>query len=174
MSFDCYLQRQFELSDVSGAIAITSDGVEVPIQLPKVTNIIEQIGEWHKAYHIHNWIVKHVDKTRTRPGSKYVDAPVWWLSIYDLIPLRDKCQEVLDKVKISDRPPVCGHLIQNPEVMETILPIPKEYLSMSGREYDYWYVRDCEETIKIIEDALAYEPILNDKGFFPDYYYVVQ
>ncbi len=173
MSLDCYLQRQFDLSDVNGFIDITAEGERVPINVSKVTNIIEQVGEWHKAYHIHDWIIKHIEKSGTRPGSKYVDVNVWWLNIYDLMPLLNKCKEVVDKVEISIALPECGHLIQNPEVVKKILPIPEEQLGISGREYDYWYLRDCRDTIKFIKSALSYETILNDKGFFPDYYYVI-
>lgn len=173
MSLDAYLQRVFDLANVKGTVEITSDGTSVPVDVSKISNIVEEIGQWHRAHAIHNWFVENLEMGNSRPGSKWVDTNVWWLVLSDLIPLLDKCKQVMETVDIPHIPGYCGTVIQNPDEMKAILPIPEQFHGRGGSEYDYWYVWHVENTIKYLEDAFAYESVLNEKGFFPDYYYVI-
>ena len=55
----------------------------------------------------------------------------------DLKQLRETCQKVLD----------------NHDLAESLLPTSSGFF-FGGTEYDDWYFKDLEDTVKIIDDAL--------------------
>ena len=97
----------------------------------KVKVITVEAGYWRKANHIHNWFVQNVQEGKDECQEAYVSRD-------HLKELRETCQKVLDNRNLA------------PE----LLPTASGFF-FGGNEYDDWYFSDIEETIKIIDDALA-------------------
>lgn len=66
MGLDMYLYREifiganFNSREISGAIDIKTRNTQIPINLSKVSTIIEVVCQWHKNYQIHKWFVENV------------------------------------------------------------------------------------------------------------------
>ena len=97
----------------------------------KVKTITVEAGYWRKANQIHNWFVQNVQDGVDECQEAYVSRE-------HLKELRETCQKVLD----------------NHDLAESLLPTASGFF-FGGTEYDDWYFNDIEDTIKIIDDALA-------------------
>lgn len=105
------------------------------------TRIMEQIGYWRKANHIHGWFVEHVQGGVDDCGyHEEVDKETLeWLL--------DVCQEVLDSCELID-----GVLVDS-SVAKEMLPIQYGFF-FGSQEYDEYYVECIKDTIDIITKAL--------------------
>lgn len=174
MSLETFLQREFALANVDGVIDITSENKHIPINVSKVTTIVEEVGGWHRAHAIHQWFIEYANNEyKPAVPTKYVDPGAIYIRLFDLTVLCDKCKQIVETADIPKIPGYCGSIIKNPEAMKEILPIPEKFHGPGGSQYDYWYIWNAENTIKYLEDAFEYEKLLNDKGIYPDYYYVI-
>lgn len=144
MGLDCYLNKKTGTHFDGKAEVTTSNlnGSETTTQsFDNVVAIIQEVGYWRKANQIHNYFVSHFqEKDDCRP-SRYFDFE-------ELAILRDICKQVLaDHSKA-----------------EELLPSQSGFF-FGGTDYDEWYFKDLENTIKIIDDIEA-KYGTNSYGYF--------
>lgn len=96
-----------------------------------VKEVMVELGYWRKANAIHNWFVTNVQGGTDECQPSYVGRD-------QLEELRNICQEILaDRARAQELlPPTSGFFFGSTEV-------------------DDYYFQDLEETVKIIETALA-------------------
>ena len=123
-------------------IVKTGGEIDTTIDPKKVSVVIEDVGYWRKANHIHNWFVKNVQDDKD-------DCREYRVSEDELKSLHDTCKKVLE----------------NRELAEELLPTQGGFF-FGNTDYDEWYFQDVEDTVKIIDDILAKDPELT-----ADYYY---
>jgi hypothetical protein len=88
-------------------------------------------GYWRKANAVHQWFVNEIGDGVDECQSMYVERS-------KLSELRDLCNQVLD----------------NKSLATELLP-PQAGFFFGSTEIDEWYLRDLEETVKIIDRCLA-------------------
>ena len=125
--------------------------------------IMEQVGYWRKANHIHNWFVENIqddedDCNYHREVTKK-----------DLEDLLDVCETVVANSKLINGKiingysydgnfnKVChyedGQIIEDSTIAEKLLPTQSGFF-FGGTEYDEWYLNDVKDTIDIIKKVL--------------------
>jgi hypothetical protein len=68
---------------------------------------------------------------------------------------KDECQEAyVSREQLTELREVCQKILDNNELANQLLPTASGFF-FGGTEYDQWYFNDIEETIKIIDNALA-------------------
>lgn len=107
------------------------------IKPSRITYITEEVGYWRKANHIHSWFVKNVQKGKDDCGEHYVPE--------------DKLKELLK---------VCEKVKKDPEKGEELLPTQSGFF-FGSTEYDEYYMKDIDYTIKIITDVLKEQETYN-------------
>ena len=98
------------------------------------------VGYWRKANAIHDWFVKNVQDGLDKCEPHRVERE-------QLEALKQACQAVLaaanPETKVVD-------LAKAQEILPT-----REGFFFGGTEYDEWYLRDMQDTIKIIDRVLT-------------------
>jgi hypothetical protein len=118
---------------------------------------------WRKANQIHRWFVENVQGGEDDCGTYYVEKE-------QLRALRDLCAQVLGRVKLVPGKVassyqigeggklvpnlVDGKVVDNPKAAMTMLPAQEGFF-FGSTDYDEWYVRDLEETVRQVDAALA-------------------
>jgi hypothetical protein len=134
MGLDMYLNAERYLWGHEDGDKQISENIGQLVGLPtdgKVKTITVEAGYWRKSNQIHNWFVANVQEGKDECQEAYVSRE-------QLTELREVCQKVLD----------------DNELAEKLLPTASGFF-FGGTEYDHWYFNDLEETIKIIDNALA-------------------
>lgn len=126
-------------------------------------HIMEEVGYWRKANHIHNWFVEHIQDG--------VDDCDYHREVRkeDLEELLDICQKVLDSCNLvpakvengytfDDKGNriyqyVDGLAVEDSSVAEELLPTQSGFF-FGGTGYDEYYVDDIKATIDIITEVL--------------------
>jgi hypothetical protein len=93
--------------------------------------VMEHVGYWRKANHIHAWFVENIQNGEDDCGYHRE------VTKEDLIALRDVCYEVLFK----------------PDRAEDLLPTRCGFF-FGGTDYDEYYISDIKDTIEIIDKVL--------------------
>ncbi len=96
-----------------------------------VKEIRIEAGYWRKANQIHKWFVDNVQEGEDDCGN-------YWVSREQLTELRDVCQRVLDFKHLADE----------------LLPRQQGFF-FGNTDYDEWYYKDIEHTVKIIDECLT-------------------
>ncbi len=169
MGLDQYLTRKIYIGGnykhrkVTGSVKIKIDGKPVSVDIKKLSYIEEQVGYWRKANQIHNWFVENVQDGED-------DCKSYYVSREQLQELLATVTDILGKVELIDgtlhtgtrwdsngrtETYEDGKVIANPEVCEA-LPTTSGFF-FGNTDYNEWYVKDLEDTKKILEDALANE-----------------
>jgi len=115
------------------------------IKPKRISNIEEEVMYWRKANQIHKWFVDNVQDGVDDCGTYYVSKE-------QLEELVDKCKKVLADNSLADE----------------LLPSESGFF-FGGTEYDEFYFKDLEETVKEIEDELKIKP--TEGCYSGDYYY---
>ena len=138
MGLDMYLEKRtyvkqwdFQKLEEQYNVEVTKGGEPTNIKPERVTHIVEEIGYWRKSNQIHNWFVENVQNGVDNCGEYYVSKS-------DLESLLELCLAI----KL------------NPEQAEELLPTQSGFF-FGGTEYDEWYYKDIDNTIQILQDALA-------------------
>ena len=147
MGLDMYLNKKtyvkqwdHQSPEEKNEVVVTKGGKPVEaIKASRVKYIEEEIGYWRKANQIHKWFVDNVQEGKDDCGDYYVNKS-------DLETLLGVCKQVE----------------ANHSLAEVLLPSASGFF-FGGTDYDEWYYNDIENTIKILESALADEQ--------SDYYY---
>lgn len=136
MGLDMYLTKhiyvgaEYKHRRVKGIIDISVGDEKLPINFSKVTEIIEKVGYWRKANHIHAWFVKNVQDGKDDCGNYYVST--------------EKMQEL---------PSVVNQVLGNHNLAEELLPTQDGFF-FGGTSYDDYYFSDLEYTKEVMEEAL--------------------
>lgn len=133
MGLDMYLSATRYLSEhVDEDKGVVEKITGVITGLPgRLQNLIVSIGYWRKANAIHKWFVDNCQ---------------------DGV---DECQEAyVSKEKLQDLLDVCLQVQADPSKAAELLPTEGGFF-FGGTDYDEWYIRDIQQTIEIIEKALA-------------------
>lgn len=120
------------------------DKVYKGIKPSRVTHIVEQVGYWRKANHIHQWFVTNCQDGEDNCSEYYVPAS-------KLKELMEVCREVLSA--------------RSTEKSEELLPTQSGFF-FGSTDYDQYYYEDVAETFNMLGLLMAEDP--NGEG---DYYY---
>lgn len=96
-----------------------------------------ELGYWRKANHVHAWFVENVMGGEDTNSEKEHLVPREKLE-----ELRRLCEQVVK----ANEPVAVGA-----EVLPTL-----EGFFFGSTDYDEWYVKDCEQTIEIVDKCLAH------------------
>jgi len=130
-----YIGAEYEHRNVKGEVNITIDGKPVNVKFKRISYIIEQVGYWRKANHIHNWFVQNVQEGE------------------------DDCEEYyVSKEKVEGLLSVCKKVKENPtpENCEKLLPTQSGFF-FGGTKYDEYYLNSIDNTITILQGILEEE-----------------
>ena len=148
MGLDSYLSRKtyvgamWEHRNVQGTIELPIKGTNIPIDLSKVSEIIEQVGYWRKANHIHKWFVDNCAHGADDCREVYV-------SFEQLKELLALCEAVLSKkVKPHKKLPTT------------------EGFFFGSDDYDDYYWRTTEYTVEVLKEIIGLGELSD-----VDYYY---
>ncbi len=95
-----------------------------------VQEVTVRVGYWRKANAIHKWFVEHCQEGKDDCGN-------YWVSRDHLNELRALCRQVLDFRHLAvDNLPTTGGFF------------------FGSTDYDEYYFRDVEQTVKFIDSAL--------------------
>ena len=139
MGLDMYLNKKTYVQywehngDNNYEVKVTKAGQPAGIDGRKVKYVIEDAGYWRKQNNIHRWFVENVQKGIDDCGEYYVE--------------REKLKELLA---------LCKAVQNQPAVAEAILPTASGFF-FGGTEYDEWYMQGIDNTIEILNEALADE-----------------
>ena len=146
MGLDMYLEKRtyvkqwdFQKPEEQYNVEVTKGGEPLKIDPKRVTYVVEEVGYWRKANQIHQWFVENVQGGEDNCAEYYVGS--------------DKLEELLD---------LCKKVQTDNSLAEVLLPTQGGFF-FGGTQYDEWYYKDIDNTIQILEEALA------DKG--ADFYY---
>ena len=139
MGLDMYLSKKTYVQywehngDNNYEVTVTKAGKPASIDGRKVKYVIEDAGYWRKQNNIHRWFVDNVQKGIDDCGEYYVE--------------REKLKELLA---------LCKAVKNQPAAAEAILPTVSGFF-FGGTEYDEWYYDGIDNTIQILNEALADE-----------------
>jgi len=158
MGLDMYLSKRtyvknwnFQNDEEKHKVTVKFNGKSRKDIKPKrISHIVEEVGYWRKANHIHSWFVENIQKGIDECQESYV-------SLERLTELRDLCKEVIR--------------YKNSEFNNDNLPTSSGFF-FGGTEYNEYYYEDCKDTIKILNGILKEEEIVRDtKGIYSGEYY---
>ena len=135
MGLDMYLSRKryiggnYEWNKVTGIVDIYRNGKQVPVSLNKIVNIEEDAGYWRKANAIHKWFVDNVQEGVDDCKEYYVPE--------------EKLKELLS---------ICKEISKNHDKAKELLPTQAGFF-FGSTDYDEWYFKNIDDTIKIIENV---------------------
>lgn len=138
MGLDMYLEKRTYVKhwehkgDANYEVTVTKYGNPVPsIKSKRVKYVIEEVGYWRKANHIHKWFVDNVQDGK------------------------DDCDEYfVSDQKLKELLEVCKTVLEDNSKAGELLPTQSGFF-FGATEYDEYYIRDIQDTVKIIEDVLA-------------------
>ena len=183
MGLDMYLKRRkyvganWEHRKVKGTIFITANDKEIPIDFNKVSYIEELVGDWRKANAIHKWFVNNVQYGED-------DCKEYYVEIEQLEELLKICKKIkkIAVMKQGQREAriyengefitkmVDCEYIENADEIEKLLPTTDGFF-FGSTDYDEWYMKDINYTIKMLTQVLKEEKEYNENGFYSDFYY---
>lgn len=184
MGLDMFLSRKkyiganYEHRNVKGVIYVTIQGKEIPIDFNRISYIEEEGGYWRKANAIHKWFVDNCQNGNDDCGHYYV-------SLSQLKELLKLCKEVKKKailkegkvkngytIKDGKQEPIMedGKYIENSEEIAKILPTTDGFF-FGSVDYNEWYLKDIEYTIKMLSELIKDETKLNELGVYSDFEY---
>jgi hypothetical protein len=138
MGLDMYLDKRTYVKhwehkgDDNYEVTVTKHNTLVSTINPKrVKWVIEEVGYWRKANHIHKWFVDNVQ---------------------DGV---DDCGEycVSDK-KLKELLEVCKTVLEDNSKASELLPTQSGFF-FGATQYDEYYIRDIQDTVKILEDLFT-------------------
>lgn len=169
MGLDMYLNKKtyvknwnHQTPEEKHEVIVKKNGiVRKDIDPEKVSYIEEEVGYWRKANMIHNWFVEHCQEGNDNCQQSYV-------STEQLKELLELCKTVKESLVNSPKKTiqvesgwnqkgktyVDDEVFINTDVANDLLP-PQSGFFFGNTEIDNWYLQDIENTIEILEKALA-------------------
>ena len=161
MGLDQYLSKKTYLKnwnhdkDNEYAVTAKNNGVEIPhIKKNRVSYVIEEVGYWRKANHIHKWFVDNCQNGEDDCREAYVDAE----QLKELKSICQKVKDYLDTCEKEENKDYSEYFVfkVDKSVLEENLPTQAGFF-FGGTDYDRWYYESLEDTIKIIDTAFEGE-----------------
>jgi hypothetical protein len=136
MGLDMYLYRKTFLytgdyieESEQEKVIVTKGGEHHPyIKNERIKYVVEEVGYWRKANQIHKWFVDNVQNGVDNCGEYLVKED-------QLANLLETCKLILDK---------------DPSKASVLLPVQSGFF-FGSTDYDQYYFKDLENTVKIIE-----------------------
>jgi hypothetical protein len=169
MGLDMYLTKKYYVKNWNHMdkkdihkITILKGGKPSVIPADKVSNIECEMMYWRKANAIHKWFVDNVQDGKDDCGEYYVTRN-------QLANLLNICKTVLVKSEIAKGKVydgetwnaeghtvnyIDGKVITNAHVAQEFLPTTSGFF-FGSTDYDEWYLRDIEYTVKELTEILA-------------------
>jgi len=165
MGLDMYLHKKTYVKnwDHNGpegkhTITVKKGGKKLKhIKPDRIAYIIEEVGYWRKANHIHQWFVQNC-------ANGVDNCQETWVDPEKLKELRGVCQTIIDyfdksetgveriKATFGDDFDEMKYDIDE-KILSELLPTASGFF-FGGTAYDHWYYQDTKETINIIDEAL--------------------
>lgn len=141
MGLDSYLYKKsfiwrgdwMDDSQKMEVIVKKGGAVDTKIKSERIKYVIEEMGYWRKANHIHEWFVINVQDGVDNCAEYYVG--------------RNDIENLLE---------ACQRVIANPSEAESLLPTASGFF-FGSTDYDEYYFGSIQETISILEDCLKDE-----------------
>lgn len=136
MGLDMYLNRRTFTKNFTSEglktlnVKVTDENDKVVIPSDDITEVIESVGYWRKANHIHHYFVENVQDGRDDCGEYTVGFDA-------LIDLQDRCNKIL----------------ADPELAETLLPTLSGFF-FGDTSYGDDYFDDIRLTLDIINPLI--------------------
>jgi hypothetical protein len=153
MGLDMYLNKKtyigatYDHNKITGKITLSNEKGKFPINLKRVTYVIEEVGYWRKANAIHNWFVDNVQDGKDECQESYVETK--------------QLQELLD---------ICLKVSADHSLANELLPTGSGCF-FGSTDYDEWYFDNITDTIEILKQVLKEAKEELEKGFYPDFVY---
>lgn len=153
MGLDMYLNKKtyiganYDHNKITGKITLSNENGKFPINLKRVTYVIEEVGYWRKANAIHNWFVDNVQDGKDECQESYVET--------------EQLQALLD---------ICLKVSADHSLAEELLPSQPGFF-FGSVDYDEWYFDNINDTIEILTQVLKEAKEELEKGFYPDFVY---
>lgn len=134
---------------------------------------LAEIGYWRKANSIHKWFVDNCQ-------DGVDDCQCYQVRKDDIETLLNLCKEVKASISFVEREveDIVGYdkngemrkklkrkFVKNPYICDELLPTQSGFF-FGGTEYDEYYAEDIDNTIKILEGALAETDFQNEVIFY--------
>lgn len=116
--------------------------------------IIDEVGYWRKANHIHNWFVENIQ------GGKD-DCDPYVVKKEKLEELLNLCKEVKETAIVENE----NFAVVNVDEVARLLPTRSGFF-FGDTHYDQYYIGDIDYTINIIEKVLAETDFENEVIFY--------
>ena len=172
MGLDMYLSKKTHVKnwdhqtpEQKHQVSVNKGGVPHPhIKPERVSQIEERVAYWRKSNHIHRWFVDNVQDGEDNCREYYVEKE----QLRELVNL---CKQVNEIIRKAPKKMVVvvtgwqgGKEIKEPHEVyditsteiEELLPTQEGFF-FGGTEYDEWYIKDNENTIKMLEPLLEEE-----------------
>jgi len=169
MGLDMYLNKKiyiganYEHRGITGKIEIKEGKKKIPVNLSKVTYIIEQAGYWRKANAVHQWLVDNIQDGED-------DCKEYYFSEEKMQELLDICNTIIAGTILEDGKVANGQrydkevdawvdiledgkFIVNKELAHKLLPTTEGFF-FGSTDYDQYYYQDILDTKEILEEAL--------------------
>ena len=159
MGLDMYLKKKiyiganYDHRKVTGKITIKQNGRPINVNFKRISEIVEDVGYWRKANHIHKWFVENCQDGEDDCREAYVSRE-------QLKELLETCKKVLETkptkiTKITKKSKKVNATVKGEaeETAEDLLPTQSGFF-FGGTEIDEYYYETIEETIKIIGGLL--------------------
>ena len=122
-----YIGSEFTHRNIVCDINITQNGKPININTNRITYIIESVGDWTKSNHIHRWFVTNIQDGK------------------------DNCREYPVTIpQLKSLKSLCFKVLENKSLAPVLLPTQNGCF-FGSTEYDECYFKDCEDTIRIID-----------------------
>ena len=143
-------------------VTVLKDGKPTDIKPERISQIIEDVAYWRKAYAIHRWFVDQVQDGNDDGGEHYVTEQ----QLRELLSL---CTQVLDASELVNgevtngytfedgkKQPIVekGKLIKDPSKARDLLPTQDGFF-FGSTDYDESYIQDVEYTKNVLDGLLA-------------------
>ncbi len=143
MGLDMYLNKKvyigakFEHRKITGKIELKQDKTPIKIVLEKVSEIVEEVGYWRKANHIHKWFVDNIQNGQD-------DCREYYVSYEKLMELKSICETIVNQPT---------EILRHQKSRE-LLPTCEGFF-FGGTAYDEYYFDELQETIEILSNLEA-------------------
>ena len=126
-----YIGGNYEHNGISGTEPIlTAFNKPIPIQIKRLVDTKELMGQWRKANAIHKWFVDNVQNGQDDCNAYYVSS------------------EQLKKLK-----EICEQVLNDHSKAEELLPTTSGFF-FGSTDYNEYYFDDIKYTIDILNDCL--------------------
>ena len=151
LSKKTYLKNWEHDKENNFSVTARNNGKQIKhINKKRVTNVVEEVGYWRKANHIHAWFVVNCQNGEDDCRNAYVSKE-------QLEELKQLCKQVKDYLdtceKVYDEEYKDYYVLKvDKKIMESHLPTQSGFF-FGGTDYDRWYYESLDSTIDIIDEA---------------------